>query len=149
MKQMICRLGYSSSILPPCSGDGSGSAFMCRPCYSQVERALKLKVDLSKVEDAIAEKLHLCAANIGEIPSTSQSGKMAVKGHSYIRLLFNCHTKGYALTPVKRPSTGGTPPVKRIRQRITTPVRQVLQQTIVQESPAVSTSRSALNIYIQ
>ncbi len=73
LNQLIAHFGHSSSILPPDPGTGASPSeqpYLCRPCFCQVERVVKLRGDLSKVEAEIAKKLHHCATVKQPVPST-------------------------------------------------------------------------------
>lgn len=140
-----------SSILP-----NTDATFLCRPCFRDAEKLLRLRKEVSQLESQFAEHLTLSGEQRGfrksaptapRTPPLKQTGTKqpyasahpALQGKRPAQKRPATGTKhGSTPTRPRRASPSPSPPTKRLA--LGTPSKQYMKQTHVTRSPAVAVS---------
>ena len=112
----FARVHPGATPLPPNFSEKS-KLFLCRPCFSKLERVLQLKNDAQKLENEILEKIKCVGSQFVHKPATAVQ-----------------------TTPKKRDpsSPPEVEPSPKIRRPCGSTERHVLSRTVVTGTPSVS-----------
>ena len=120
--------GATTSVIPA----DHAQAFVCRPCFSQLEKILKTRQTLSQLETELETKLKCFGTRLGVQTGPSSEDHASLSPQEQ-------------RTPPRKRRLEAThevtPPAKRTkRQPLDTPTRRVIQQTTTPQTPSVSVS---------